>query len=144
MAVRRFGCAWVGFALALAVHVTDEAAHDFLSTYNANARWIRARVPWLPIPTFTFGVWLAPLAAGVVLLLGLAPWAFRGVRWLRAVARPLSVVAGVTNALLHMASSIYFHRWMPRVFSPPLLLAGRSGCYGVLSEGCQSAETLLA
>src|SRR5207302_11174394 len=28
----RFGMAWVTFALAVAVHVTDEAMHDFLST----------------------------------------------------------------------------------------------------------------
>jgi hypothetical protein len=29
---RRFGIAWVLFALALVLHVTDEATHDFLRT----------------------------------------------------------------------------------------------------------------
>lgn len=39
---RRFGIAWVRFALAVAVHVTDEAMHDFLSPYNSSVRAIRA------------------------------------------------------------------------------------------------------
>jgi hypothetical protein len=29
----------------------------------------------------------------------------------------------VFNALLHIGSSLYFHRWMPGVYSSPLLLA---------------------
>jgi hypothetical protein len=52
---RRFGYAWLVFAGALALHVTDEATHGFLSVYNPNALAIRARFPFLPVPTFTFG-----------------------------------------------------------------------------------------
>lgn len=114
--------AWVAFALALAVHVTDEATHDFVSTYNPNARAIRARLPFLPLPTFTFGVWLALLIAGILLLLCLSPFAFRGNRWLRMSSLPLGIVVGVLNAALHIGSSIYLHRWMPGVYSSPLLL----------------------
>ena len=61
---RRFGIAWLLFALAVALHVTDEATHDFLTTYNASVHAIRARLPFLPIPTFTFAVWLIGLIAG--------------------------------------------------------------------------------
>jgi hypothetical protein len=119
---RRFGMAWVMFALAPAVHVTDEARHDFLSTYNSSVRTIRARLPFLPLPTFSFRVWLTLLIAGILLLLCLSPIAFRGGRWLRIVSRPLGVLVGVLNACLHIGSSMYFHRWLPGVYSSPLLL----------------------
>jgi hypothetical protein len=119
---RHFGIAWISFALALALHVTDEATHDFLSTYNPSVRAIRARLPFLPLPTFTFGVWLALLISGIILLLCLSPLAFRGNRWLRVVSWPLAIVVGVMNAALHISSSIYFHRWMPGVYSSPVLL----------------------
>ncbi len=119
---RRFGIAWVTFALALAVHVTDEATHDFLSTYNSSVHAIRAHLPFLPLPTFSFRVWLALLIAGIFLLLCLSPFAFRGASWLRTFSQPLAVVVGVLNATLHIGSSIYFHRWMPGVYSSPILL----------------------
>lgn len=119
---RRFGRAWVAFALALALHVTDEATHNFLGTYNPSVLWIRARVPFSPLPTFTFGVWLTLLIAGICLLLCVSPWAFRGNRWLRRAAWPIGILVGVLNALGHISSSIYFHRWMPGVYSSPVLL----------------------
>ncbi len=119
---RRFGMAWIAFALALAVHVSDEATHDFLSTYNPSVRAIRARLPFLPLPTFSFPVWLTLLITGILLLLCLSPFAFRGDSWLRMASRPLGILVGVLNAALHLSSSVYFHRWMPGVYSSPLLL----------------------
>jgi hypothetical protein len=124
MRTRRFGIAWVAFALALALHVTDEATHNFLASYNPSVLAIRARFPFLPLPTFTFGVWLTLLTAGITLLLCLSPLAFRGSRWLRIAAWPLGLVVGIANGLLHISSSIYFHRWMPGVYSSPVLLIG--------------------
>ena len=104
---RRFGIAWMLFALAVVLHVTDEATHDFLTTYNASVHAIRARLPFLPIPTFTFAVWLTGLIAGIVLLLVLSPFAFSGKRALRLIAVPLGIVVGVFNAVLHISSSIF-------------------------------------
>ena len=120
---RRFGYAWVTFAAALALHVTDEATHDFLSTYNPSVLAIRARLPFLPLPTFTFGVWLTGLIAGIALLFLLSSYAFRGALWLRIASIPLSLLVGIGNACLHLSSSAYYHRWMPGVYSSPLLLA---------------------
>lgn len=119
---RHFGVAWVTFALAIAVHVSDEAMHDFLSTYNSSVHAIRERLPFLPLPTFSFRVWLTLLITGILLLLGLSPLAFRGDSWLRTVSRPLGILVGLLNATLHIGSSVYFHRWMPGVYSSPLLL----------------------
>lgn len=122
MRTRSFGIAWIAFAFALALHVTDEAMHDFLASYNPSVLAIRARFPFLPLPTFTFGVWLSLLIAGIILLLCLSPLAFRGSRGLRIAAWPLGLLVGIANAALHISSSIYFHRWMPGVYSSPVLL----------------------
>ena len=117
-----FGFAWIAFALAIAVHVADEAKHDFLSVYNPTVRAVRKRVPLLPLPTFSFPVWLGGLIAGVLLLLLLSPLAFDGDYRLRLIAWPLAVIIGIGNALLHFAGSVYFRRWMPGVYSAPILM----------------------
>lgn len=119
----RFGVAWFAFAVALACHVGDEATHDFLAVYNPNALAIRARFPFLPVPTFTFREWVTGLVAAVVLLLCLAPLARRRARWIRIAAWPLGIVIGVANGLAHIVSSIYVGRLMPGVLSAPLLIA---------------------
>ena len=117
-----FGLAWVAFALAVAVHVADEAAHDFLSVYNPTVRAIRARLPFLLVPTFSFPVWIGGLIAGIFLLLLLSPLAFQGDDRLRLIAWPLAITIGIGNSSLHVAGSAYFHRWMPGVYSAPILM----------------------
>jgi hypothetical protein len=119
---RPLGRAWVGLTLALAAHVTDEATHDFLSVYNPSVVAIRQRLPWLPLPTFTFPVWLAGLTLGVLLLLALAPLAFRGNRWLVLASFPLGALM-FANGAGHIGYSLYQHTLMPGVWSSPLLLA---------------------
>jgi hypothetical protein len=121
-AMLRFGRAWVGLAGALAIHGVDEALTNFLSVYNPAVRTIRERFPWLPLPTFSFGVWIGGLAAGIVLLFALSPLAFRGVRWIVVFAMPFSVMMAA-NGLGHVGSSIYTGRFMPGVYSSPVLVA---------------------
>lgn len=119
----QFGLAWVGFALALSVHVYDEATHGFLSVYNPAVQAMRAHIRYLPLPTFTFVTWLTGLSVGIGLLLCLSPLAFRESRWLRRAALPLGILVGIFNATLHLVGSAYYHRWMPGLFSSPVLLA---------------------
>lgn len=119
---RHWGWAWVALCLALAVHVTDEALTDFLSVYNPAVRAIRQRLPLLPLPVFTFKVWLTGLILAIVFLLGLSVFVFRGAWWMK----PLAYIYGVimlANGLGHIAGSIYLGRLMPGVYSSPLLLA---------------------
>ena len=131
----RFGIAWLLFAFALALHVSDEATHDFLSVYNPMARMVRERFS-LPIPVFTFEVWLIGLFAAVALLLCLSPLAFRNVRWLRVVAVPLAFLVGLGNATLHISISLYLHRAMPGVYSSPVLfVAGVFLLYCAVAPG---------
>jgi hypothetical protein len=125
-----FGMAWMAFAVALAMHVGDEASHDFLSTYNPAVRAIRGRFPFLPLPTFDFTTWIAGLAAGILLLLVLSPLAFHGNPWLRLLSLPLAIIVGILNAGGHFAGSVYFHRPMPGVYSAPVLLVAALALLG--------------
>ena len=120
--LRARGWAWVSLALAIAVHVLDEAAHDFLALYNPTVEAIRRVVPVLPLPVFSFPVWIGGLAAGVALMLAVSPAVFRGARWTRPVCYTLAVLM-MLNGLGHAASSLYLGRPAPGVYSSPLLVA---------------------
>ena len=117
----RFGWAWLASALALALHVTDEALTGFLSVYNPAVRILRVHVPFLPLPTFTFGGWLARLVVVICVLLALSVPAFRGARWLALAAYPLGILM-LANGLAHIAGTVYMRRPMPGVYSAPLLM----------------------
>jgi len=117
-----FGLAWIAFALAVALHVADEARHDFLATYNPNAQAIRRRLHIPFPPVFTFRVWLSGLIAAVCLLVLLSPFAFHGAHWIRIVALPLAILVGIGNGCLHIGASLYYRRWMAGILSSPVLL----------------------
>jgi hypothetical protein len=120
---RTFGHAWVALGLALAVHVADEAAHNFLALYNPTAVAIQERLGGFPFPpTFSFTAWLTGLVLAVVTWLALAPLAYRGRRWLLPLASALSVLH-IANALGHGLTSLWLGRAAPGVWSAPLLLA---------------------
>ena len=117
-----FGLAWIAFALAVALHVADEASHDFLALYNPNARAIRAKLH-LPVPVFTFRGWLTGLVAGIALLLLLSPLAFHGAHWVRVTALPLAILVGIFNGLLHIVGSLFYRKKLAGVLTAPVLLA---------------------
>jgi hypothetical protein len=119
---QRFGIYWLAFGYTLALHVLDEAGHDFLSVYNPNALAIRRLLPFMPVPVFTFQQWIGSLLCALGIWLALAPLAFRGLKWLRRLAIPVAILAGIGNALGHILSSIYMRRFMPGVYSAPLIL----------------------
>jgi hypothetical protein len=117
----RFGRAWLALTLALAVHVADEAATDFLSVYNPLVAAARQRLGWFPMPTFTFAAWLTGLICLVAILLSLTPLAYRRVGFVRIAAWPFAIIM-LLNGFGHLAGSIYFRRWMPGATTAPLLL----------------------
>jgi hypothetical protein len=119
---QRFGICWLFFGYTLALHVLDEAGHDFLSFYNPNALAIRRAVPFLRLPVFTFQQWVGSLALALAVLLALTPLAFRGLKAVRGLAVPVAMVGGILNGTAHILSSIYLRRMMPGVYSAPLLL----------------------
>ena len=115
--------AWQILTAILGVHVADEALTGFLDFYNPLVLSIRERIPWFPMPTFTFGVWLIGLAL-LVVVLGLASaWIRAGGRAPAAASWVFSVVM-LLNGIGHLAGSVYFARWLPGATSAPLLLVG--------------------
>ena len=118
---RGWGLAWLALTISVALHVWDEAAHDFLSIYNPTVEAIRTRWPLIPLPTFTFGVWLAGLSVAIVGSALLAPAAFQGRAWLKVVAYPYGVIM-LLNGVQHIAVSLFLAKPMPGVLSSPLLL----------------------
>ena len=116
-----YGWAWIALCLALAVHVADEALTDFLPVYNPMVKALRQRWRFLPLPTFSFKVWLSALIAAVVVLFALSPFAFGAAKWLPPLAYFFAVLM-IINGLQHIAASIYMRRLMPGTYSAPLLL----------------------
>jgi hypothetical protein len=119
---QRFGICWLFFGYTLALHVLDEAGHDFLSVYNPHALVIRRALSFLPIPILTFQTFIASLLCVLTLWLALTPLAFGGSKAIRRLAIPAAAVGGIANALAHLGSSIYYRRFMPGVYSAPLIL----------------------
>lgn len=120
--MEQFGWAWLAATTALALHVADEATHDFLDWYNPRALRFRRFFGGLPFPpTFTFWPWLIGLMAAVLVLTAMTPSAFAGEPWLQSVAYFLSIVH-IANGLLHIGASIAARRSLPGVLSAPLLL----------------------
>ena len=118
----RFAFAWVLLAAALTLHVIDEALTGFLAVYNPTVRAMRKRVPFLPLPTFTFKVWVTGLCFGILIAFGLSILAFRGSRLALVLAYPVAILMFL-NGSGHIVASLYQRRVMPGTYSSPLLVA---------------------
>lgn len=119
--LKRWGYSWLALVTAFAIHVLDEALTDFLPLYNAIATTLRESYWYLPLPTFTFRIWLGGLITALVILVSLSPMVFSGRRPLRYVSYAFSVVM-IFNGLGHIGASIYWGAFAPGVFSSPVLL----------------------
>jgi len=129
-AIGKLGLAWIILSFSIALHVVDEALTGFLDIYNPTVLALRAKLGFWPMPTFGFRQWFIGLSLGVVLLLALSPFVFRGSRWVRPLFYVLCVIM-IGNALGHTmgtifgqtVSSVRFARPAPGFYSSPLLLA---------------------
>lgn len=119
---RRVGIAWLLLTLMLGAHVADEALTGFLDVYNPVAREIRSVLPLLPLPTFTFGVWISGLLLAVTGLLLITPYAFRKARWVAPVSLAFGCLM-LVNALIHLGGSALAGRPLPGIVSSPFLAA---------------------
>jgi len=121
-AYRTLGRAWAALTVALAVHVADEAASGFLAVYDPAVARIRAALPFIPVPTFTFTLWLGGLVLLVVVVALATPLMFKGA----IGARGASFLHGTLmtlNGLGHAAGPLYFGDLLPGTLSAPLLFA---------------------
>lgn len=118
-----FPVEWTVAVMALALHVVDEAAHDFLSWYNPIARRIRARLGGLPFPpTFTLASWSIALTAAVLALAALTPAAIADRVWMRPLGYTLAAIH-IGNGTLHVAAGAVARQRVPGILSAPLLIA---------------------
>lgn len=118
----RWSLAWATLTAAFALHVLDEATHDFLSWYNPSALRLRAALGLPFPPTFTFPVWITGLCVAVLLLAALTPLVQPGKRW-PVIASYLYGMVHTANGIGHLAVSAG-GRWLaPGVLSAPLVLA---------------------
>lgn len=122
----RLALAWTALTGAFALHVWDEAAHDFLAMYNPVAASLRARLSPVPFPpVFTYRVWLTALLCGLVLLLALVPAVRRGGRWV-VPASYMYAAVHLANGMGHILITLARGRLAPGVWSAPLLLVAAS------------------
>ncbi len=117
----QWGFAWLALAIAIALHVVDEASTGFLPLYNSIVASLRDAYPWVPLPTFSFSVWIAGLTIAVLVLLALSPLVFAGNRLLRPIAFLLGVLM-ILKGLGHIGGSIYLGGLAPGALSSPVLL----------------------
>jgi hypothetical protein len=117
----RHARAWAAMVAVLAIHVADEALTDFLGFFNPLVRSIREVWAWFPMPTFTFGGWLAGLTALVIVLALLTGAVRRGAPGIWLASWVLAVIM-LGNGLGHLLGSVYFQRWLPGATSAPLLI----------------------
>jgi len=101
--------------------VADEAAHDFLAVYNPAVRALREAAPWLPLPTFNFGLWLTGLILAVMLLFAFTPVAVHGRRWIVVVAHVYALLM-LGNGTVHLGYSVYSHAVMPLLLATAVWL----------------------
>lgn len=120
-AAKLWTLSWIALVVAFGLHVVDEATHDFLGVWNPLVESLRQRIPLLPLPTFSFELWLGGLIAGFLVLLSLTLFVRRGATWMRPLSYILAVIM-FGNGLLHIFGSLYQGRLLPGVFSSPLLL----------------------
>ncbi len=126
---RRLGWAWALLCAVLAVHVTDEALTDFLGWWNPTIESLRGRIPWIPLPTFRFDVWLGLLWAAIAALFWASRFAFRGASAMKPLAVVFSVIM-IGNGVGHILLSLYLGRLAPGVYSAPLLLVAGANLLG--------------
>ncbi len=118
---QNLGIPWLIHSGALILHVYDEAVHDFLNYYNPIGKNIRQDIPWLPIPAFSYDIWLIGLIGGILILISFSPLAFRNKNWILKFAKILSVLM-IINGLLHIFGSFYLGLVFPGLYSSPVLI----------------------
>ncbi|MEX1185407.1 MAG: HXXEE domain-containing protein [Gemmatimonadaceae bacterium] len=123
MALRnRWALAWAALTAAFAIHVFDEATHDFLTWYNPSALAAREWLGGVPFPpVFSYPVWLAGLCAAVVILAAMTPLIQPHRRWAVFAAYAYGAVHAA-NAIAHLTVSALGQWLAPGVLSSPLLL----------------------
>jgi len=126
---RGFGLPWLLLCLVFTLHVGDEAAHDFLSYYNATVLTLYGHFSWFPRLDLTYRAWWIGMVLAIAVCSTLIPFAFLNARWLRPFAYLFASILFL-NGMGHVASqirggtvpSVRFEGIAPGFYTAPLLL----------------------
>lgn len=136
----RHARAWLYLVAALGVHVLDEALTGFVDFYNPLILQLRERLGFWPVPTFTFGVWLAGLIAAGVMLALLTPAVRRGAAGTGVLSWVFAIIM-LGNGFAHLAASVYYRQWLPGTTSAPLLLIAATALAKATHTRTRHADT---
>jgi hypothetical protein len=105
LSARYFGLTWVSFSISFALHIWEEAEHDFIGYYNATVLTLYSDHTWFPRIDVRFRAWLTTLLLVNLFLFSLTPLAFRGVPLLRPLGYALAGL-GLANGTRHVLATI--------------------------------------
>ncbi len=119
--------------------MADEWATDFLALYNPAVDRIRSAYPAIPLPSFSYEVWLATLGCAVAALFVLTPLAGPGGWGLTLVGRVYCVLMAL-NGAAHLALSAWAGEWLPGSTSSPLLLVAAAWLWRAMPTSGEARE----
>ena len=117
----RLSISWLFLVLCLLLHVIDEALNNFLDLYNPIVLKIKQSIPFLPLPTFTFRIWIAGLSFVIIILLFLTPLVYNRNKLVIALIQIFSILM-IFNGLGHIFGSIYYSKIIAGMVSSPFLI----------------------
>jgi hypothetical protein len=116
-----WGRAWIMLTIAFALHAVDEAVSGFPYLYNSTTAALRERIGFLPLPVFTMSSFVAAMVIMLLFLFLATPFAYKQVKPMDKYSLVYAVIMFL-NGTWHIIGSIVFGKWLPGVYSSPLLL----------------------
>jgi len=117
----RLSISWLILVLCLLMHVIDEALNNFLDLYNPIVLKIKQNVPFLPLPNFTFRIWIAGLSFLIIILFFLTPLVYNRNRLIISLIQIFSILM-IFNGIGHIIGSIYYSKIIAGMVSSPFLI----------------------
>lgn len=121
----------------MALHAWDEAAHSFLTYYNATVLTLYGHLQgFLPRIDLENNRWLELWGMAILVGFSLTPWAFRNARWMRWLGFAVAGLTFLDGAGFIVAQilggplgSVRFVGVGPGVYTAPLLIVAASYLY---------------
>jgi hypothetical protein len=117
----RLSTSWLFLVSCLLLHVIDEAVNNFLDLYNPIVLKIKASIPFLPLPTFTFKIWIVGLSFLIIILFFLTTLVYNRNKLIISLIKIFSILM-IFNGLGHIFGSIYYSKIIAGMVSSPFLI----------------------
>jgi hypothetical protein len=118
----KLSVAWLLFVLSLLLHIIDEAVNNFLDFFNPMVLKIKEQISFIPLPVFTFNLWISGLILAIIILLLITFFVYNRTRFLFPLIKIFATLM-IINGLAHIIGSVYFDKILPGFISSPILIA---------------------